>query len=73
MLVLRAAAEKNASASAGSSRRCEHIFLPRLPLHYLQEPLPPRDCTRYAERSDRGKGNVGSSIRGTTSGAEVLS
>ena len=51
-------------ASTGSSRRCEHIFLPKLPLNYLQEPLPSRGCTRYAERSDRGRGNVGSSIRG---------
>ena len=33
-------------------------------VNYLQEPLPPRGCTRYAERSDRVRGNVGSSIRG---------
>ena len=26
-------------ASTGSSRRCEHIFLPKLPLNYLQEPF----------------------------------
>ena len=28
-------------ASTGSSRRCEQIFLPRLPVNYLQEPLLP--------------------------------
>ena len=73
MLVLCAAAETNAIASTRSSRRCEHIFLPRLPLNSLQEMVPPSVCIRYAERSDRGRGNVGSTIRGTTSGAEVLS
>ena len=73
MLVSRAAAKKYTNATTGSSKRCVHIFLPRLPLHYWQEPLPLRSCTGYAERSDRGKGKVRSSIHGATSGAEVLS
>ena len=51
-------------ASTVSSRRCEHICLPRLPLNHLQELLPPRGGTRYAKRSDRDRGNVGSSICG---------
>ena len=50
--------------STGSSRRCKHIFLPKLPLNYLQEPLPSSGCTRYAERSERGRGKAGSSICG---------
>ena len=55
MLVSCAAAKKNMNASTGSSKRCVHIFLPRLSLHVWQEPLPLRSCTRYAERSDVAK------------------
>ena len=45
--------------------------MPRLPLHYLQKPLPPRDCTRYDPHNQQNRFKVRVTFLGREAGTLV--